>query len=111
MPSLRHSSAPSVPSLAEKKTLLPTAVSDAMDEDEVPGRMSRTSRVPTAVPSLVHNSAPVAVVEAMKNTRAPADTSDEVVTLTPVSERTRVVPPAVPSVRQSPNPLPLPAKK
>ena len=68
VPSLFHSSTPLVPSLAVKKSVPFTFVSDRGLESPLPARMSLTSTVPAAVPSLFHSSTPVPSPEyAVKN--------------------------------------------
>ena len=58
VPRLSHSSAPSVPSSAEKNRVPFTGVNQPGLVSEAPGLMSLTSVVPAKVPSLLHSSAP-----------------------------------------------------
>ena len=58
VPSVSHSSLPLTPSVAVKKSVLPTAVRLAGPELPAPARMSAVRTVPAEVPSLCHNSRP-----------------------------------------------------
>ena len=69
VPLERHSSVPAVPSLAAKRSS-PSGDSAKRDSASTPlgapGRMSLTSKVPAALPSLFHSSAPEVPSSAVK---------------------------------------------
>ena len=97
-----HSSVPVEPSLAVKKTRLPTDVNKLKLELDVPGRMSINGLVPAIVPSENQGSTPVATL-AVITTPLPSAAWTLMLGLLGKSV-TRVVPPTVPSLVHSSRP-------
>ena len=60
-----------MPSVAWKKSVLPTAVKPLSSEEEEPGRMSLTRTVPARLPSVRQSSEPWTPSSALKNKRLP----------------------------------------
>src|SRR5262245_35017918 len=67
VPSLRHCSAPAVPSFHDKNSFPLKSLRHEAFDPPLPGRMSLTRVVPAAVPSLFHSSHPCAPSSAVKN--------------------------------------------
>src|SRR5262249_13232037 len=112
VPSVRPSSLPVTPSLAAKYRRLPDTTRPNEPllpgwEPSGPGRMSLTTKVPAAVPSLRHSSVPRSAVVARDN-RAPltlTGSRKQRPALPAATSLTRAVPAAVPSVFHSSAPV------
>src|SRR3954469_13187281 len=99
-------------SLAMKIVVLPTAVKLSANEFDVPVAISFNRNVPASVPSLRHGSRPLVVANAWKYSKPFATVSPDGTLEDPLlTDLTIVVPPDVPSLRNSDHPAPFEAAK